>query len=690
MSGNVLAHLGETKLALGPCAGIESVDHWRTGRDSDNIAWLVLDVPDTDTNTISEKTLRSLFGHVAALENEPPRAVVIRSAKAGGFAAGADVNAFADMAGDSAIALLRDGHDVLDRIANLECPTIAIVHGYALGAGFELALACDYRLAISGATFGFPEVLLGLHPGLGGTFRLTGLIDPVEAMTIMLTGKTVHTGKAGKLGIADAVIEERHVNNAIDAGANRKIKKNGRGLKGQVFQVQTARALAARRMRSETEKKASKKHYPAPYALIDLWEKHGGDEKAMQQAEIESFARLLTTDTSQNLQRVYFLRQDLKKAGDGDSNIAHVHVIGAGAMGGDIAAWAAIKGFHVTLSDVETEPLGAAVKNASSICRDEHLSAIETRDAIDRMMPDPNGYGLSHADLVIEAAPERADVKRKIYENAAAQMKKGALLVSNTSSLPLGELAKSAPGKASFAGLHFFNPVPKMQLVEIISHKGTTEKTRHRLAAFCGEIGKLSVRVKDYPGFLVNRALTPYLLEAILLLDEGQDKEVIDCTAMEFGMPMGPVMLADQVGLDICLHVADSLRDGLDKDMPALPDWIREKVEKGETGKKAGKGFYDWSDGTPQPGAESDDGLRDRLILPMLNACVECLRKKIVAEADEIDGAMIFATGFAPFRGGPLHYARQRGIAEIRKALAALEGEHGSRFAADPGWSDLE
>ncbi len=689
MTGPVLDYLGETKLELGGAGARKG--NWRSGRDADDILWLALDKKDTRTNTISEDVIRELDGHIAAAEADLPTALVIRSAKTAGFAAGADINSFDTMTETGAAEMLKQGHDVLDRIEALNCPTICVVHGAALGAGFELALACDYRIAVDGASFGFPEVQLGLHPGLGGTFRLPPLIDPTEAMTMMLTGKTAHTGRAKALGIADLVVKERHVDVAVRAAAKGEIDRQEPGLKARALGFEAARSLVARQMRSQTEQKAPADHYPAPTALIDIWEKHGSDRKAMQAAEIASFADLLKTDTSKNLRRVFFLRQQLKDAGRGDDDIAHVHVIGAGAMGAEIAAMAAIRGKRVTLGNVKTDPLGKAIRLAVAICKDQHLSDIETRDALDRLIPDPKGYGIARADLIIEAAPERIDLKEKIYAGLKGKMKNGAILASNTSSLSVDALAAHAPAKTRFAGLHFFNPVSKVDLVEVVRGQASTAKTVNRLAAFCGAIGKLPAQVGDYPGFIVNRALTPYLMEAMVLMDEGVPKEVIDTAALRFGMPMGPVTLADQVGLDIGLHVAESLRENLDRPMAEISQTLRDKVAAGDLGKKTGRGFYDWSDGTPHPDATADgrDDLTDRLILPMLNALVEVLRKGVAQSEDQVDGAMIFATGWAPFRGGPMHYAQSRGIAEIVARLQELAQTHGPRFAPDDGWQSI-
>ena len=357
-------------------------------------------------------------------------------------------------------------------------------------------------------------------------------------------------------------------------------------------------------------------------------------------------------------------------------------------MGAEIAAMSAIKGTTVTLGDVEANALGQAIKAADALCRDRHMSRIQTRDALDRLMPDPHGYGVARADLVIEAAPERLEAKEKIYADLKGRMKPGAILATNTSSLSVDNLAAFAPDKSHFAGLHFFNPVSRIDLVEVVHGKGTSDVTAARLCAFCGAIGKLPAQVNDYPGFVVNRILTPYLMEAMILLEEGVSKEVIDSAALRFGMPMGPVTLADQVGLDIGLHVGESLRENLETPMPETSETLRAKVEAGDLGRKTGRGFYDWAEGPPHP--ESDlrgpSDLTDRLILPMLNAAVEVLRNRVARDADQIDAAMIFATGWAPFRGGPLHYAKARGPREVTDRLRTLAEAHGPRFSPDDGW----
>ncbi len=696
-----MAVLGKRDLELGPFAVGETQQepgpwaNWRLRTDEDGIAWLLFDKKDSSANTLSEAVLTELDGVLEKLERDRPRGLVIRSGKASGFIAGADITQFPGVTDSAPIeALLTRGHAVLDRLDRLPLPTIAVVHGYCLGGGLEVALACDYRLAIDSASFGFPEILLGLHPGLGGTFRLTGLINPAQAMTMMLTGKTERARAAKRLGLVDAVTQERHVRAAVRSAVAGEWKPAKQDLLGRLMNLGPARGLLASRMRSEAEKKAPHENYPAPYALIDLWETHGGNPEAMQKAEVKSFAKLLVTSTAQNLVRVFFLRENLKSLADGKWDGKRVHVIGAGAMGGDIAAWCAWHGFVVSLGDTKPQPIAGAIKRAADlfgkIGRDDRR---RVRDSLDRLIPDLKGEGVASADLIIEAVPEVLDLKRKIFVGIEPKMKPDAILATNTSSIPLEQLREGLPKPERLVGIHFFNPVSRMQLVEVVSHDQVAADVLSDARAFLGRIDRLPAPVKSAPGFLVNRALTPYLLEALVLLDSGVSKESIDKAAENFGMPMGPIELADEVGLDICLHVAEMLKTSLNRDMPEAPQWLQDKVRKGELGKKTGKGLYDWKDGHAvkgHAGAPAPPDAIDRMVLPMLDVCVTCLREGIVADEKIVDGAMIFATGFAPFRGGPMHYARTRGTADVRDTLKRLAEKYGPRFQPDPGWDNLK
>jgi 3-hydroxyacyl-CoA dehydrogenase/enoyl-CoA hydratase/3-hydroxybutyryl-CoA epimerase len=695
-----MAILGKRDLELGPFALGEQQEpgpwlNWRLRTDEDGIAWLLFDKKDSSANTLSEPVLTELNAILDKLERDRPRGLVIRSGKPSGFIAGADITQFEGVTDPAQIeTLLRGGHEIFDRLDRLPLPTVAVIHGYCLGGGLEIALACDHRLAIDSASFGFPEILLGLHPGLGGTFRLTELINPVKAMTMMLTGKTERARSAKRLGLVDAVTQERHVRAAVRSAVAGDWKAAKQDLLGKVMNLGPVRGFLGSRMRKEAEKKAPHKNYPAPSALIDLWEKHGGDRDAMQKAEISSFARLLVTTTAQNLVRVFFLRENLKSLADGKWGGKRVHVIGAGAMGGDIAAWCAWHGFVVSLGDAKPEPIAGAIKRAADlygkIGRDDRR---RQRDALDRLIPDLKGEGVASADLIIEAVPEVLELKRKIFAGIEPKMKPDAILATNTSSIPLEQLREGLPKPERLVGIHFFNPVSRMQLVEVVSHDQVAPDVLADARAFLGRIDRLPAPVKSAPGFLVNRALTPYLLEALVLLDSGVAKESIDKAAEDFGMPMGPIELADEVGLDICLHVAEMLKTSLNREMPAAPQWLQDKVRKGELGKKTGKGLYVWKDGHAVKGhdaAPAPADAVDRMVLPMLDVCVTCLREGIVADEKIVDGSMIFATGFAPFRGGPMHYARSRGIADVRDTLKRLAEKYGPRFQPDPGWDNLQ
>ena len=689
MGTTLQEHLKASSLELGGSGTTTTVGAWRYTLDTENIGWLLLNCPEAQVNTISQAVLQDLEELLAHIATDVPRAVILRSAKQSGFAAGADIHELAKLDPETLEQLLGDAHTVLHELEGLPCPTIAVVHGAALGAGMELALACDYRIAVDGASFGLPEVQLGLHPGLGGTVRLPQLIDPTEALQMMLTGKTTHTKRAKKLGIVDLVVEERHVRAAVTAITHGDVEKQSRGWMSKAFALSAARSVAAEKIRREVAEKAPEEHYPAPYALIRNWSDHGNDPQSMQDAEIASFTNLLKSDTCKALIRAFKLRQTLKSKAGKPCSIQHVHVVGAGIMGAEIAAWSAMHGKRVSVSDADDTALGDMVKRAAGIFKDAHLDSLAQRDAMDRLMPDPLGYGLGKADLVIEAGPEDRAKKKQIFADIGPKLKVGAILASNTSSLQLDDLARNAPARTRFAGLHFFNPVSKVPLIEVVSQSSTSAETRARLMSFCTAIRRLPVAVSDAPGFVVNRALMPYLLEALILMDEGVPKERIDRTALDFGMPMGPVTLADQVGLDICLDVAESLNASLDTPIAEISALLRDKVTSGNLGRKTGKGFYDWSDGTPVPnaGAQHSEDLTDRLLLPMINACAECLRKGLVSTQAELDAAIIFGTGFAPFRGGPMHYAQTRGFQSIHDQLATLEKAHGPRFAPDPYWA---
>jgi 3-hydroxyacyl-CoA dehydrogenase / enoyl-CoA hydratase / 3-hydroxybutyryl-CoA epimerase len=698
MDSKIMDVLGDRVLELGPAPDNSGTyRNFKLTRDADGVAWLLFDRAGASANTLSAEVLEEFDVVLNALEAQRPTGIVVRSAKTSGFIAGADVNEFRGASDAQVVETqIARAHAVIDRFEGLKIPTVAVIHGFCLGGGLEVALACQMRIAIDDARFGFPEVMLGLHPGLGGTARFTHLVNPMQAMPLMLTGKTIDARKAKSLGLVDAVTQERHVRNAVRDAVFGKLKRAKPSTLIPIMNFSPVRGILASRMVAEAAKAAPREHYPAPYALIDLWEKHGGDRAAMLAAEKTSFAKLMVTPTAQNLIRVFFLREQMKKlAGDGNT-IKHVHVIGAGAMGGDIAAWCANQGLRVTLADMKAEPIAGAIKRAADLFGKIIRKRTDVRDAMDRLIPDMDGEGVRTADLIIEAVPEKLELKQKVYAGLEPRMKPDAILATNTSSIPLQDLRTTLAKPERLLGLHFFNPVSRLQLVEVVSHDGVDPGLLTKALAFVGAIDRLPLPVKSSPGFLVNRALTPYMLEAMVMLDEKVDKETIDAAAEQFGMPMGPIELADQVGLDICLAVGDMLRSKFGDLLPPTPAWLREKVNKGELGRKTGKGFYVWKDGKADKSTSAAATARptqemiDRLILPMSNVCVACLREGIVDNADVVDGAMIFGTGYAPFRGGPLNYARTRGADNIVATLRTLAAQFGDRFAPDAGWETFK
>jgi 3-hydroxyacyl-CoA dehydrogenase/enoyl-CoA hydratase/3-hydroxybutyryl-CoA epimerase len=444
------------------------------------------------------------------------------------------------------------------------------------------------------------------------------------------------------------------------------------------------RAPLARMVERSVRAKASRDHYPAPYAILDLW-KHG----ASQEDEARSMGELLAGRTSRNLVSVFLLGEELKRRGKKQTHhIERVHVIGAGVMGADIAIWAASRGFQVSLQDKNPEILGRAIKKAFGFYKKKLKNPRLVQEAMDRLIPDLNGDGLHRADLVIEAIVEKLEAKRGLFTDVEARVRPQALLATNTSSIPLEDIATALKDPTRLVGLHFFNPVAQMQLVEIVRGKQSSEEALNRARGFAAALDRLPLDVKSSPGFLVNRVLMPYLLEAVKLAEEGVALADIDGAATDFGMPMGPILLADTVGLDICLSVAEELSGPLGVQVPKM---LRDMVAAGKLGKKSGGGFYAYD----KKGNAKNKGKRhvthepitERLILRMVNESVACLREGVVADADAVDAGMVYGTGFAPFFGGPMHYAETLGDVGLSATLQRLSNEYGQRFTPDSGWN---
>jgi len=672
--------------------------HWRLETDRDNLAWLTFDRAESSTNTFSSEALRELADVCKQLQAQTrrPKGLAILSAKENGFAAGADIDEFTTLkSAAEAFAFTTLGNDVFDQVETLPFPTVALIHGFCMGGGTELALACKYRIMDDGGKtkMALPEVMIGIVPGWGGAKRMPALIGAAQALDLMLTGRAVDGKRAQKMGLVDVLTPNADLVNAAKLLLSNPPGPHRPAFKDAVTNWPVVRGFVARASLKQVAKKARKDHYPAPYAIIDLWLNYGGDPRKVPQDQPYSISGIFKHPTTANLVRIFKLQDRLKSLGSlanaGEVEIKHVHVVGAGVMGGDIAAWCALKGFTVTLQDLDHARIAPAIERAAELFKKRLKQPHLVRAAIDRLIADVGGEGAERCDLVIEAIVESALVKNKLFAQLEPRLKPGAILATNTSSIPLRELSPGLAHPERLVGIHFFNPVAQMMLVEIVEGPQTAPDVMKSAQAFVKKIDKLPLPVKSAPGFLVNRILTPYMTEAQVMLEEGIPAETIDAAAREFGMPMGPIELADTVGLDVGLAVGKELAK---PDGPA-PTKIQQLVAAKKLGKKTGEGFYKWVDGKPQRANDAVTvdlaPLWMRMTLPAVNEAVACVREGIVADADLCDAGVIFGTGFAPHRGGPIHYLRATGKEKLLAEMKTLEQQYGARFAADPGWAGV-
>lgn len=669
-----------------------SAQHWRLQIEADGVAWLIIDKANAAVNSLSREVMEELDAILTALNRTPPKALIVSSAK-NGFIAGADIKGFVGIESpDQAYDMIRQGQLVIDKLAALRCVTVAAINGFALGGGLEVALACRYRVAADdpSVTLGFPEVQLGVHPGLGGTVRAVQLAGPIAAMDLMLTGRHVRPKQALQMGLVDKLAPPAQLKDVARQVALNPPPLNKPPLKNRLLNSGLARPILAGQMRKQVAKRARKEHYPAPYELIELWQEYGSAGTRAYEAEARSMAHLLCTPTSRNLVRVFFLQERLKSAGKSSGErMKHVHVIGAGVMGGDIASWCAARGLTVTLQDREEKYVAPAMERARKFFEKRYPDPAKRDEVMARLKADVPGAGVPQADLVIEAIFENLEAKQELYARVEPQLKPNAVLATNTSSIVLEQLAEKLSKPERLIGLHFFNPVARMPLVEVIYGENTDPQQVQAGLAFARQIDKLAIACRSAPGFLVNRVLMPYLSEAVRAAQEGIPLPLIDRAAEEFGMPMGPIELADVVGLDVVMSVGKVFFEAGSEVPPVLATRHAQK----KFGKKTGEGFYVWQNDKPvkpeTAGQTAPDDLQDRLLLPLVNEAVAVLRQRIVEDADLIDAGVIFGAGFAPFRGGPLQYARTRGVDAIVARLQELQRLHGDRFAPDEGWDLL-
>jgi 3-hydroxyacyl-CoA dehydrogenase/enoyl-CoA hydratase/3-hydroxybutyryl-CoA epimerase len=673
----------------------------RTIRD-DGICVLTLDRAGSSANIFDPATLEELRGELDFIESQSGtlKGVILVSAKRSIFIAGLDLKSIGENSSAAQIQeIIGLGQSQFNRIAALKIPTVAAIHGAAVGGGFEISLACDWRIASPdhATKIGLPETKIGLLPAWGGSTRLPRLIGLPKALDIILGGKTPAARAALKLGMVDDIVPAEN----LVAFAVKKIKQ-GKPHRPDHWLVNSvvAAALIRKKLNSQLLKR-TRGHYPAILKALEVVTRGISESVSASLAlEREGIVELVRGEACRNLIRIFFLQERAKKvltAATATKPISRAAVIGAGVMGAGIAQWLSARHLPVVLRDVNAEQVAHGMSTIAKIYNDgvkrHALSRREARDGVDRIFPAPSEAPLQNVDLVIEAAVEKLELKKTIFQRLDALAGDETLLGTNTSALPISELAASTRRPERVLGLHFFNPVHRMQLVEVVAARQTSPEVLERAVKFVRQIGKLPVVVKDSPGFLVNRILMPYLIEAGNLFENGARIEDIDEAMLDFGMPMGPMRLIDEVGVDVALHVAKTLAASFGGRMK-IPALLQQMMDAKLLGRKSGSGFYLHGKGEARlnlavkrfaqgqsAAAISRQELQERMVLLMVNESARCLEEQIVTAPEDVDFAMIMGTGFAPFRGGPLRYADSLGAERVVGAMGALVDRGADYFA---------
>jgi 3-hydroxyacyl-CoA dehydrogenase/enoyl-CoA hydratase/3-hydroxybutyryl-CoA epimerase len=639
---------------------MQDLKHWSVSIDDANLCWLTLDVAGKSVNVLTHAVVGELGQIIDWVEGQSIIAGVgMLSGKPGGFVYGADIAEFELLAtADDVLQHMQMVHGLFNRIDSLDVPTIVGIDGIAVGGGLEIALTFDRIITTAGAKtkLGFPEVNLGILPGYGGSGRAYRRIGTAAVTHMMLSGRPLTASAAQAAGLIDQTVDDAAalqpaMTSWLTAQNRAKPRRQQRETAADQNALDDASAQFLKRLRAD--------HTPAPFAIIEHVQRYGHDAAAMSAGEMDIFPELMVGFASKNLRRVYYLTDKVRKTARGDSAITNLHVVGAGVMGGDIAAVAAMAGLTVSLTDMNAGAIETAINRAATLFERRLKSDDKIAAAKQRLQADPSGDGAARADLVIEAVAEKLSVKQAVFKALETVIKPDAILATNTSAIPLEDIATALQDRSRLIGLHFFNPVPVLPLVEVIWSRHSDQNLVSRGMQFAGQIGKMPIRCQSAPGFLVNRALLPYMFKAVEAVAAGENADQIDEALVDFGMPMGPIELCDQVGLDVCLDVGMVL--GI---APAAEAILRENCAAQNLGRKTGSGFYQWDGNRPiRPRAAVDAAVMAEIaasmLAPMIEQCQQAVDAGVVDSADSADAGMIFGTGFPGFRGGPLHWSKQ-------------------------------
>ena len=692
--------------------------HLRVDRDPRDVVVVLIDCAGRSMNVFDSSLLDEIENVIETIASDPSvRMVVFRSGKKSGFFAGADLHQIQNIhTPEQAATVLRRGQELFNRVESLQVPTLAVIHGPCLGGGLEFSLACKYRVARDDSTtkIGLPETQLGLIPAWGGTQRLPKVVGLTTAISMILQGSRLSASKAKRIGLVDAVLNKELMESELDKFVDRCLQNSVETERSQSWGgwLHDRTWLGKKLVFKIAERKIANKsrHYPAlPAALRAIRTGHEQGMTAGLAAERDEFSRVLFTPACRNLLDLFFRRERARElstwvSGDVQSTmpIGTIGVLGAGTMGAGIAQLTATQGFQVILKEIDEVALRDGSRRIEQLTRQAvqkgALDATVAEAAIASITKTTQSAPLRNADLVIEAVVERLDVKQKVFQELEEHLPSESLLASNTSALSISEIAATTEHPNRVAGLHFFNPVHKMPLVEIVRGSQTSDSTVACLCDCVRKLGKTPIVVNEGPGFLVNRTLFPYLDEAVRLVSEGVSVETIDREAKRFGLPMGPLELLDTIGLDIALDVSKTLA-ALSLEESPTPQFLLTMVERDQLGQKTGRGFYHYKNGrrknpvdfeshttgTPKlsPVELADEtlsGVQQRLVFSMLNAAADCLHDHIVSEPWMVDLGMVIGTGFPPFRGGPMTLIEHWGRESVIESMQELSEVCGPRF----------